>query len=274
MENDNQPCYLNTNKTIIHEQDQTFIEIEKKSISAKNKLQEYCQKNKLPMPIYNAWSIGESHKLEWSASVSIILDQQCQENIIANTIMTANTKTNAEKQAAAILLEQLLNNQTILDKSCKNSIKNPNINNEDPTNYLVNLTSIKKIYIIDLENKPLFKCEFKDDAIYVGFLNSIHHSISKYISWHKCQSDDIYQEIIESKCNKLIYLIEGGNIDLVDHFMTVMIYPLLKFIDKNNISPEIIIISGDHAGWCTRRCMEKILEWKKISLKIDNAAFI
>lgn len=246
----------------------------------KGKLQEFCQKNRYPIPIYESWSEGEHHKLKWSAHVNIISGQG---NIFATTKIPTYTKIDAEKQAAMILFNQLSNNEMIPNKLHTISLKEKipeninselSINTESLTNYFLDHVNINKVYFIDLENIPVFKYTFKNNAIYIGFLNSIHHSVNKYNTWHKCQNDNIQQEINESKCNKLLYLIEGGTTDLVDHFMTAMIYPLLNFINNRIISPEIIIISKDHAGWCTRTCMEKIFKWKKILPRIENSIII
>lgn len=247
-------------------------------ISEKNKLQEYCQKNKLSVPIYNSWSSGEHHQLAWSAKISIIING---EQITMNTTIPTNTKTNAEKQAASIMLDYLQKNLEIITTSIafNDNIdgNNDNIdgnNDTDTSEYKFTLEPqiIQEIYIIDLENKPIFNHKFEKNILYVGFLNSIHHSIKKYTKWHKCQSDNICREILDSKCNKLLYLIEGGTADLVDHFMSMMIYPVMNFIQTYEITPKIIIVSGDHAGWCTRACLEKILKWRKISnINIENS---
>ena len=133
-------------------------------------------------------------------------------------------------------------------------------------------TEITNIYLIDLENKPFFKKEnnFKEGSIYIGFLNSIHHTVKKYKSWRMCQTDQLDKEIKSSTTNKLLYVVDGGTADLVDHFMTAFIYPVLKYIKDTNIKPTIYIISGDHAGWCTRTCFEKVMKWNSFQLNIIN----
>ena len=254
-------------------------------ISEKNRLQEFCQKNKLPMPLYVSWHEGLHHQLKWFAHVTVTIRDQ---KLNIKTAQYSDTKTDAENYAASLLLNHLsevkLNeiklNEIKLNEIKLNEIKLNEIKLSDvPFHNIINSASvdfmnITKVYFIDLENKPVFKHEFKTDAIYIGFLNSIHHSIIKYDTWHKCESDNLHQEIINSNCNKLLYLIDGAVIDLVDHFMTAMIYPLLNFIIFDKIMAKIVIVSGDHAGWCTRTCIEKILQWKKISVKIENVAYI
>ena len=234
-------------------------------MSEKNKLQEYCQKNKLGMPVYKSWSDGNPHKLKWFASVTININNN---EITLETTKELYSKTDAEKQAAAIMLNYINSNIDNPDNlPIKKSLGDPLINT---------LTQPNTIYLIDLENKPFFRAPFvNDNCLYIGFLNSIHHSVLKYDSWYRCESDDINQEIINSKNYKLLYLIDGGTADLVDHFMTMFVYPVTNYIEKYDINIVINIISGDHAGWCTRSCLEKILSWRKINnVQINNSSYI
>ena len=73
-------------------------------MSEKNMLQEFCQKNKIPMPIYKSWHIGKPHKLEWSGNVTIKLNN---EDITINTLVNTNSKVAAEKQAAIMMLDYI-----------------------------------------------------------------------------------------------------------------------------------------------------------------------
>jgi hypothetical protein len=303
-------------------------------MSEKNKLQEYCQKNKLQMPVYSSWCNGEPHCLQWSSNVTIKIGNK---DVTIDTIVPCNSKTSAEKQAAMMMLDHFkskknnnlekISNLSKLKQSTKLSISSTHkalFSNklhisDDSNDDLVVVSSDKEdsileisdstdddskqskrnlderisltthknqieninpslfnnIYLIDLENKPSFKSKLKSNALYIGFLNSIHHSIDKYKNWHICKTDNITEELLESYNNKLLYLIDGGTPDLVDHFITCFIYPIINYIGENNISPVINIISGDHAGWCTRTCLEKILRWRKInSIEIINAPSI
>ena len=312
-------------------------------MTEKNRLQEYCQKNKLPLPIYNSWSTGEPHKQQWSANVTIAVRKK---NITINTIVASNSKSSSEKQAALMMLDHIksrknydpekttnlskLKQATKLSITSSHKIMFPNKlmeenkelidtnsdskNNTSTTDSdtdsdtdsvtdsdsdtIINVSEdddsdkkssksdddaknnnylkiFQNIYLIDLENKPSFRTKIKNNCLYIGFINSIHHSLVKYKHWYKCKSDDIAKELSVTKNNKLLYLIEGGTVDLVDHFMTAFIYPLVNFIQEQQPETTVYIISGDHAGWCTRACFEKILKWKKINnIEIINAASI
>ncbi|BCS82962.1 double-stranded RNA binding motif-containing protein [Cotonvirus japonicus] len=284
------------------------------SLSNKNKLQEFCQKNKLEFPIYESISNGESHSPSWTSSVVVKINDRI---IRVESITASNTKADSEKHVASIMLEKLTNrskknnesnkslNKSLKQKplkiigekkTCKNNSRTNNIlclidddeeiTTPDKNLFMNNILSknITDIYIIDLENRPQLNINARPNCIYFGFINAIHHSVKKYMSWHQCDSDDIMREIQTHENNKLLYCIDGGTPDLADHFMTVMSYPILDFVfeyfvfGKNCMDKKDVIIhviSGDHAGWCTRFCLEKVIKWKNLThIKINNAGTI
>lgn len=178
------------------------------------------------------------------------------------------------------------------NKQSKKSSHNPSDYAPDPN---INLELITDIYLIDLENKPAFNLEANPNRLYIGFLSSIHHAIPKYNRWHKGKSDNILHEITKSNNLKLLYTIDSSTTDVVDHFITVFCYPVINFIQQHNLKvtpcginsgsgttevssrPKITIriISGDHAAYCTRDCLIKIIKWRGIDgVKIKNAGYI
>lgn len=267
-------------------------------MSEKNRLQEYCQKHKLSLPTYKSWTEGEPHKLQWSASVTVIYGKK---KITANTLVPCNSKVAAEKQAAIMLLDclrtkrkthtvsqlgklKLVTEHAILSsQKILFNIKMPEEIESEKDSDQMDMTIEEKcnpqwlstVYLIDLENAPTFKTITDPNALYIGFINSIHHTITKYKHWHSCLTDSIENEIIISGNNKLLYQIDGGTSDLVDHFMSVCLYPLVDFLIKYKNISNVYIITNDHAGWCTRSCLERIFDWKKIThIKIINASKI
>jgi len=260
-------------------------------MSDKNTLQEYCQRNGFPMPVYNSISSGKAHQLNWSASVTIQLNE---ESVTMSSLTMSTSKTLAEKQAAAVMLDFIKMTRNISSKSLKltqptqvqptqaqksSSIKK-NASMLSETLDIRNITefncgidelkNIEHIYLIDLENKPSFQLIANSQSIYIGFINSIHHAVSKYNQWLKSETDSIETKIKSN--NKLLYLIEGGTKDLVDHMLTAFSYVIAEFILEHSIIPTIHLISSDHAIWCTKICMEKIFEWKKIvGIKIQTS---
>jgi hypothetical protein len=213
--------------------------IESKTIPASNKsiLNEYCQKNKLDMPVYHTTSSNDTNRLYWNCKLKF-LDTELETDI------SSTSKINAEQQVAGLALEYLKTN----------SNTSPKLTEEYSG----------AIYLIDLENKPAFGINLNTNNIYIGFHNSIHHSIPKYADWHECKSSCLENELSLSQTNKLIYLIEGGVSDLVDHLMTMFVYPLVMYLKTNPSIQTVCIVSGDHAGFCTKACLEKALGWSNL----------
>lgn len=274
-------------------------------MSEKNLLQEYCQKNGLIMPQYETWSRGEAHRLEWFAQVKVVVNGR---TLLVESDKWANSKTNAEKIAAKAMLyhldenykkiftpsinmefEKFYTSKNIVPNSSKiqphiiDFLKSdkfePIVSNPEKKRLIeefrkfnvLSIESIDTIHVIDAENKQFFKLNPNPNAMYIAFINSIHNTLPKYTEWHICKSDDITAEINSCANSRLLYMIEGGTTDLVDHFMSCFAYAIVEFIKKNSITPIINIVSGDHAGWCTRICIEKVAKWKGINVNVKNS---
>lgn len=221
------------------------------SISSKNLLQEYCQKNKYAMPKYESWSNHGPKQnpleCEWHSKVTIMRDGK---TIVKETPTSSSTKIGAEKRAAKVMLEEV-QVQVYVTKS----LKPPD------------LLAIENIYLIDLENKPQFKANYNDASLYIGFINAAHATVPKYTNWHFCNTDDIQAEINKSGNCRLAYSIDGGTPDLADHLMTALCYAIINALAHLHakVQVKIYVISGDHAGWCTTACLNKLLSWKAIT---------
>ena len=141
---------------------------------------------------------------------------------------------------------------------------------------IIQSTDVKiynKVYMIDLENKPAFRAKLEPDCLYIGFINSIHNAVSSYRDWHTSSSESIEAEVVASNNNRLLYTIAGGTPDLVDHFMTFFVTPVLDYVGKREA--KIFIVSGDHASWCTRACLERVISWRNLTrITITNTARI
>ena len=255
-------------------------------MSYKNLLQEYCQKNKLSMPKYECKSIGMPHELSWYCKITIFDREFYSTN-------SSKTKIESEQCVAKIVLEHINNTKILIptitspspsiitspspsiitspSSSIITSLSSPTIISTSsltitsPSSPTITLpSSPNTIYIIDLENRPMFNQTLDDQCIYIGFHNSMHHSMPKYVDWHICDSSDIGAELSASKSNKFIYTIEGGVSDLVDHLMTMFMYPLAIYLKSNNLIENIYIVSGDKAGFCTKLCLEQALKWNNV----------
>ena len=245
-------------------------------MSGKNALQEFCQQNRMDLPIYQTWSTGKANELNWFARATICYLGQ---TITKETDISSKTKVDAEKVVATKMLNSI---KTFIGQAESQINK---IQYQAPLSVLNPVAptlSCKKIYLIDLENKPVFKSVFTSDALYIGFTTSQHHSMDKYETeaWHRCGSDDFISKVGKSITNRFIYEIDGGIADVADHLMTLFIYPLVYFLRNSymfsdGIYPQIIIVTGDHAGFCTKSCLQKCLVWHNMkNIEIKNQSTI
>nr|AEX63024.1 hypothetical protein mv_R822 [Moumouvirus Monve] len=81
-------------------------------MSAKNKLQEYFQKNKLPLPIYSSTSIGAAHEKKWTSNITVIINNK-EYTLIGDKYY--NSKTESQLKVAEQMLDHI-NNQNKSNK--------------------------------------------------------------------------------------------------------------------------------------------------------------
>jgi hypothetical protein len=247
--------------------------------NSKSKLVNFCQINNIKMPEYKHQSIMSSVSPIWLASVSIIYRG---EKISAMCETYEKSKVEAEKKAADLLLQKIekindtydaydiQNHIKIIDDNTDIKIKSQILSTKSRLLY-------KKIYMIDLENKPQFNLNIDENVLYIGFICTTHHAVPKYNTWHICNSENIMKELFISNNPKLLFTISSGVTDAVDHLMTVLIIPIINFIREINVDEEttVIIISCDKAGYCTKDCMDQVLKWNNITnIKVERDILI
>jgi len=215
-------------------------------LSYKNKLNEYCQKHKLNYPIYQTYQKNG----KWFCNCTLL---SVNIETLFSQIDTIGfmSKLQAEQKSAELILDQI------------NNISIPEFNQ-----YHIN-----HIYIIDLENISCYSINQNNDSLYIGFIGKLHNCIDKYIdnNWFQCYSDNLYSEITNSSSRLILYTVDSDYKDQVDHMMTMFLYPLLNYIFTLDIKPYIHIVTGDHAGFCTKKCLSHILNWYNITdIIVDN----
>lgn len=253
------------------------------SISHKNLLQEFCQKNLLDLPKYITKSETST---EWYSTVTIFGKTYHSKNpttrkIDAEQLVARKAHRSARKRLERQKKKETTNLDTKSDSDPESDEKTVlttpperKINKRIQTGPIqlpqeailyTDVSNIDTIYMLDLENKPYFNYTAKSNMLFIGFITSIHHSILNYHqkSWLTPSTDDIYNEVVCNENNMLIYDIDGGVADLADHYMTMFIYRLVDFIIRLNKPCTIYIVSGDHAAYCTKICLEKALKWSK-----------
>lgn len=276
-------------------------------ISYKNILQEFCQKNKYKIPSYISRSYGPPHNLQWDSICRVQIDTQVyvfdtKTNPRSNS---ESTKKGSENNAAFLACKSLRiigRPKTLRSPNSHHQevIRSSNSYNTDvvqtPTKHrrihastnnsptirertpIDTKHSINKIYVIDMENKPQHKMELTDKcAVYLGFINSTHHTVVKYPNWKICQSDNLVEEFSNGN-QRLLCLAEGGVADLADHYMSMFVPAVIQYIQKccdKSESVTIYIVSGDHASWCTTSCFQQLLKWRKMTnVEIKNITHI
>lgn len=71
------------------------------------------------------------------------------------------------------------------------------------------------------------------------------------------------------KNNTILYAIDGGGVaDLVDHFMSSMVYKIVELIKTIPNQVKVCVVSGDKAAWCTKICLEYHLKSGGVSSRV------
>ena len=120
---------------------------------------------------------------------------------------------------------------------------------------------IGQIYLIDLENCPQMnlsgmKLNNNTDVTFIGFSTRMNFDPNKYKEWTIIDTDTKKVDINQM----FIYTIDGGYKDLVDHFMSMFVYPLSVWIKDHSFTGKVTIITKDHAGWCTKTLLDNLIK--------------
>lgn len=195
----------------------------------KNKLQEYTQKRQLPNPTYSTVAVTVNNAILFRSKANV----QLETHMLVVGGSDFSSKKEAEKDAA-----------------------------REAYSTLTEVDGYTSIYLIDLENVPYFSRRTSEDCLYLGFIGSTHHAVKKYSDWYQPSSRKLIKESTLS--NKLLYVIEGGCKDLVDHYLTMFVTSVVSYIRNSGVHAVIYIVTGDKAGWCTAKCLEYECRFQEI----------
>lgn len=201
-------------------------------MSWKNKLQEYCQQNHIDLPIYNVTPILSDGIIMFKATVAV--------NGKVFDGSESPTKRGTESSAAEVAYKSIT--------EC---------------NYY------HVIYVIDLENNPYFARDYDECILYVGCISSTHNSIRKYSNWKRATNRDFLQQSKSS--NKLLYTIDGGYKDLVDHLMTLLMSSVASYVSRSKANTKVVIATSDQSGMCNKRCLKLDSEYLNVRYLIDSS---
>ena len=170
----------------------------------KNILQEFCQKNKLPLPKYTSVT-NHTSQGEFISEVTIYYNDQ----VVSKQGSRERTKKEAEKSAAAFMLLKI-------EEIRKTMIKK--YDTEHDIYVLIDLENIHIGYYFDLKS-------FGENYHFVGFATAEHASLRSVPSWLsiktiKSDRRDAADTLIIAHAALLINEISEGEIVIVtkDHF--------------------------------------------------------
>jgi hypothetical protein len=215
----------------------------------KNQLQEFCQKNKLQLPIYESNRIDndQPHLPKWIASVIVN-----NEKFMLGVDKYENSKTLAERKVAKIAFDKINENNIICgDKKTKKT----NESND------IDIQSVKYVILGDAENIKLLDMKYNENSVVIGFACQSFHMLDKYIDDKKWNIISNYIEPTKLIINKKIYkhylfTIDDKINDLADHYLTMYASQIVISNIFNNAT--FIIVTKDHAGWCTSSVLRKL----------------
>lgn len=163
-------------------------------MSYKNRLQEWCQSNKVEFPVYTSVSFGEPHQLQWKASILI-------NNKTYNSSFSYPSKILAEQDVAQLTLISIASNQL-----------NP------PNLFISSESKTSDLYIafIDLEN-----------VNYSIKTKPINLTIYCYISSFSSVLTNVWEPLAT------IIKVDSAITDAADHLMSYHVGKLLHTLDKS-----------------------------------------
>jgi hypothetical protein len=234
------------------------------NVNAKNVLQEYCAKNKMPLPTYVTENIEECKSTlpVWVSTVTLVHNDSTNTSDSV-TGVAQSTKVKAEISAAEMMLKIIVHTDN-KPVSVQHSSLLP----------LLPLSvdgSSSGIYLIDLENVQLVSKQSPlANQLWIGFISQTHGTLDKYDHWYQ-SNKPLYDYVLHSQSkggnistvhdnkqgNCYLYVLDNqGRKDMMDHYITAFTLPIANYMLQNKISDNIYIVSKDLAAWCSKACLE------------------
>lgn len=196
-------------------------------MSSKNILQEYCQKNKIPMPIYNTVIIGGTQTIPIFESTLIFnKNTYCA---------TGATKIMAEKKVAQSVYQSL----PTITRSIIH-IVTPTFKQKYCSIQAILGEQYHQIYLIDGDN-----CHITDDKIFEDNSNLFIYFVAKN---NTRPYPFLHQEKYDNCC---VFISDSTNRDATDHLLTFNLGKMsILWKDK-----KYYIVTKDHFGECLEKFM-------------------
>lgn len=208
---------------------------------AKNALQEYCQKHKQPLPVYDTIPYPKNAGVQWVSTVTLADGNK----FVGDSDIR---KTLAEIKAAQRALDEIEQTANIANNAKITEV------NKLAEKYFRKIHSRKRIILVDLDNMQgiVDKTIDSDDEVY-GFL-----STRTAIDREKLSQLDIKLVEIDSAVN-----------DAVDHLLTWYASKLAIEYEKIDpeLLPQIIVASRDKFADITRQLLGGV--FRDVSIVTD-----
>lgn len=197
----------------------------KSIMSSKNTFQEYCQRNKLPIPIYDTKQIQQ---------IPILFESIVNFNGVDYSAR-GSSKVIAEKEAAALVCRQIHN-----DPNISTDIEQLKLTQKYSNIMTIPIEKFQKIYLIDgdnyhITNESVFQ---RIDSLYIYI-----------VAKNNTKPQPTLQQQKYNNC--CIFISESVSRDAVDHLITFNLGKM-SVIWENK---EYYIVTRDHFGECLEKFM-------------------
>src|SRR4030042_844476 len=220
----------------------------------KSKLSVYCQRNGFSFR-FEDQPVVFGNETMWTSTLIF----SCNGNEQKVVGMALKSKKESQMSAAEILMAHLDQQTSRYGQSviyAHPAVPSPLLSERNPQKVYT------EIYMIDLENVHFFSTQTNNNVLYLGFISSIHQTLSRYTGWKHCKTRNIYTESINN--NKLIFKAKGGEKDLVDHVMSMFSISVVDYIEKIGEKVTVNVMTKDKAGWCTAKCLDMELGYRSL----------
>lgn len=195
-------------------------------MSSKNIFQEYCQKHKIPLPIYDTKQIQQ---------LPILFESKVNFNGVEYSAR-GSSKVIAEKEVATLVCGNIYDNISILTDVEQQKLTQKYDNITD-----IPIENFQKIYLIDgdnyhVTNESVFQ---RTDSLYIYI-----------VAKNNTKPQPIIQQQKYNNC--CIFISESVNRDAVDHLITFNLGKM-SVMWKNK---EYYIVTRDHFGECLEKFMQ------------------
>lgn len=188
--------------------------MDQKDLNSKNRLQEYFQKKRSPVPKYSTIKHGSGQQISWTSTVTLCDGHQYD----SDTTKLYATKVSAEISAAQRALSSLTDSSELINEIL---------------NFSISKITIKTALLVDVENLPNFIDEIPKHEFYNDMI-----TVYAFIGQHHCLIDKPYPS------NTIKIVSPSTRPDGTDTCMQIYVGVLLS----KEIYDNYLVATRDHYG--------------------------